>query len=88
MQGGDNTVDLPPAPNMLYVRNEDRPGMIGRVGTILGEAGVNIDDMDVGRDRSGAPSTMVLATKQPVDEAVLARLRAEPGIVAAQALAG
>jgi D-3-phosphoglycerate dehydrogenase len=86
VQVDDNTVDLPPAPNMLYVRNEDRPGMIGRVGTILGEAGVNIDDMDVGRDRSGAPSTMVLATKQPVDQAVLARLRSEPGIVAAQAL--
>ncbi|MPY94559.1 MAG: phosphoglycerate dehydrogenase [Acidimicrobiia bacterium] len=84
----DNTVDLPPAPNMLYVRNEDRPGMIGRVGTILGEAGVNIDDMDVGRDPSGEPSTMVLATKEPVDDKVLARLRAEPGIVSAQALLG
>ena len=35
--------------------------MIGRVGTILGEAGVNIDDMDVGRDPTGAPSTMVVA---------------------------
>jgi D-3-phosphoglycerate dehydrogenase len=82
----DSSVDLPPAPNMLYVRNEDRPGMIGRVGTILGEAGVNIDDMDVGRDLSGEPSTMLLATTAPVEDEVVAQLRAEPGIVAAQAL--
>ena len=64
---------------MLYVRNEDRPGMIGRVGTILGEAGVNIDDMDVGRDPSGEPSTMVLATTAPVPAEVVAQLRAEAG---------
>ena len=43
----DNSVDLPPAPFMLYVRNDDKPGMIGKVGTILGASGVNIDDMDV-----------------------------------------
>ena len=41
--------DVPPATNMLVVRNDDRPGMIGVVGTALGEAGVNIADMDVGR---------------------------------------
>jgi D-3-phosphoglycerate dehydrogenase len=45
----DHDVDMPPANHMLVVRNDDRPGMIGVVGTILGDAGVNIDDMDVGR---------------------------------------
>lgn len=77
----DNMVDLPPAANMLYVKNEDRPGMIGRVGTLLGEAGINIDDMDVGRDPHGEPSTMVVATSGPVPPEVVARLRAEPGIL-------
>ncbi|MDH4147414.1 MAG: ACT domain-containing protein, partial [Acidimicrobiia bacterium] len=76
------------AEHMLYVRNEDRPGMIGRVGTVLGDAGVNIDDMDVGRDPSGAPSTMVLATGAPVDGQVVAKLRAEPGIVSVHSLSG
>lgn len=84
----ENTVDLPASPNMLYVRNEDRPGMIGRVGTILGEAGINIDDMDVGRDPSGAPSTMLLATREPVPVGTVERLRAEPGIVSVHAIAG
>ena len=77
----ENAVDLPPARHMLYVRNDDRPGMIGRVGTILGEAGINITDMDVGRDPNGEPSTMVVATTQAVPSSVIDRLRAEDGIV-------
>jgi D-3-phosphoglycerate dehydrogenase len=84
----DNAVDLPPAPYMLYVRNEDEPGMIGKVGTILGAAGVNIDDMDVGRDPNGEPSTMVLATRGPVPAAVLEELRRQDGIVSVHPLQG
>lgn len=82
----DNIVDLPPAQNMLYVRNEDRPGMIGKVGTILGESSVNIDDMDVGRDPNGDASMMILATDRPVAPDVVQRLRATPGIVSAHAM--
>jgi len=84
----DNIVDIPPSLNMLYVRNEDRPGMIGKVGTILGESSVNIDDMDVGRDPKGEPSTMVVATNRPVPPEVVARLRATPGIVSVHVMAG
>ena len=46
----DHIVDLPPSSHMLVVRNDDTPGMIGTVGTILGDAGINIDDMDVGHE--------------------------------------
>jgi len=60
------SVDVPPAEHMLLVRNEDIPGMIGLVGTILGEGGINIDDMRVGRDRKGEPSIMVISTARPV----------------------
>src|SRR5581483_4680539 len=41
----DHAVDLPPARNLLVVRNDDRPGMIGFVGTALGDAGLNILNM-------------------------------------------
>ena len=44
----DHSVDVPPADHMLMVKNDDRPGVIGIVGTLLGNAGVNIADMDVG----------------------------------------
>jgi D-3-phosphoglycerate dehydrogenase len=84
----DNIVDIPPSMNMLYVRNEDRPGMIGRVGTILGESGVNIDDMDVGRDPTGEPSTMMIATDRPTPAEVVQRLRSTEGIVSVHALHG
>jgi D-3-phosphoglycerate dehydrogenase len=77
----EHTVDIPPARHMLVVRNDDRPGMIGVVGSRLGRAGVNISDMDVGRSLSGEAALMVLSTDQPVPDAVMAELRAEPGIL-------
>ena len=49
----DHIVDVPPSSHMLVVRNDDVPGMIGKVGTILGEAEVNVDDMDVGKTADG-----------------------------------
>ena len=82
----DHAVDVPPASHMLVVRNEDRPGMIGRVGTILGDAGVNIADMDVGRGPSGERALMVLTIDSPAPAEVVSVLRAEPGILDAKAI--
>jgi D-3-phosphoglycerate dehydrogenase len=88
----DHTCNVPPAEQMLVVRNDDRPGMIGLVGTLLGDAGVNIADMDVGRHLPDGSSVqpgsavMVLATGGPVPTELLARLRAQPGIVSVHPL--
>jgi D-3-phosphoglycerate dehydrogenase len=82
----DHTVDLPPASHMLVVRNDDRPGMIGVVGVTLGEAGVNIADMDVGQSPSGTSALMVLATAEAVPAEVQDRLRASGGIVSVHAI--
>ncbi len=76
----DHTVDLPPAAHMLVVRNDDRPGVIGRVGTILGEAEVNITDMNVGRSRDDVGALMVIATGQPVPADVAQRLVDADGV--------
>ncbi|CAN5689991.1 phosphoglycerate dehydrogenase [soil metagenome] len=76
----DHAVDLPPADNMVVVRNDDRPGVIGLVGTIVGEAGVNIADMVVGRSPEGASALMVLATDRPLPADAQERLRAAAGI--------
>jgi D-3-phosphoglycerate dehydrogenase / 2-oxoglutarate reductase len=78
----DHTVEVPPAPHMLVVRNDDRPGMIGVVGTVLGSAGVSISSMAVGPSRqAGATSAlMVLALGEPAPDDVLALLRADEGI--------
>ena len=77
----DHTVDVPPARHMVVVRNDDRPGMIGTVGTLLGNAGVNIADMDVGQSASGDTALMVLATSQSVTPEVVELLLAAGGIL-------
>lgn len=77
----DHTVDIPPARHMVVVRNDDRPGMIGFVGTTVGRAGINISDMDVGRSSSGVAALMVLSTDQPLPAEVVAELRASDGIL-------
>jgi D-3-phosphoglycerate dehydrogenase len=82
----DHLVDIPPARHMVVVRNDDRPGMIGFVGTRLGQAGINISDMDVGRSPAGEAALMVLSTDQPLPEGVLADLRTQPGILHVHAL--
>jgi D-3-phosphoglycerate dehydrogenase / 2-oxoglutarate reductase len=82
----DHSVDLPPSSHMLVVRNDDEPGMIGRVGTILGEAGVNIADMDVGTNAQGAAALMAISTYSAVPSAVVDRLREEPGVLDARAI--
>ena len=77
----DHVTDVPPADNMLVVRNDDRPGVIGLVGTLLGNAGVNIADMDVGRALTPGTALMVIAPTAEVTADVLAQLRAAPGII-------
>ena len=66
---------------MLVVRNDDRPGVIGRVGTILGDAGVNIADMDVGRSAGGASALMVVSTTEPVPDRTRQQLESADGVL-------
>ena len=77
----DHSVDVPPADHMLVVRNDDRPGMIAVVAQALADAGINIDDMHLGRSTtSGDASLMVLATSPAVPREVADALRATDGI--------
>ncbi len=82
----DHSVDLPPSSHMLVVRNADEPGRIGRVGSILGDAGVNIADMDVGTNAEGAAALMAISTYSAVGSDVVERLRSEPGVLDARAI--
>ncbi len=81
-------VDVPPADHMLLISNDDRPGVIGAVGTILGDAAVNIADMDVGRVERPGSAVMLIATGSEVDPAILDALRAAPGVSSVIALEG
>ncbi len=72
-------MDMVPAGQMLLLQNEDRPGMIGLVGSVFGEAGVNIADMTISRRDSTA--LMLLKLDGEPGAAVLETLRSQPGIL-------
>jgi D-3-phosphoglycerate dehydrogenase len=84
----DHTFDVPPADYMLMVKNDDRPGVIGVVGTLLGNAGVNIADMDVGRAQTPGTAVMLIAPTSEVPADVVAALREAPGILSVNVMAG
>jgi D-3-phosphoglycerate dehydrogenase len=69
------------APRMLFIRNEDKPGFIGRFGTLMGEAGLNIATLNLGRDRPGGDAICMVAIDEPASDEVLARIRALPQVV-------
>jgi D-3-phosphoglycerate dehydrogenase len=71
---------------MLVVHNDDTPGVIGRVGTVLGDAGINISNMDVGQSPSGEAALMAIATETPVPADVVERVVAQPGVQSARAI--
>ena len=71
-------VDAEFAPNMIYVRNDDKPGFIGRFGTLLGEAGVNVATFALGRDRPGGDAICFVSVDQPVSAELLRADRGDP----------
>jgi D-3-phosphoglycerate dehydrogenase len=71
---------------LIYLSNEDRPGFIGRVAGLLGDAGVNIATLALGRDRPGGSAVALVAVDEPVPEAVITAAAALPGVRFAAAL--
>jgi len=83
----DHAVEVPPAPNMLIVHNDDRVGMIAMVSAALAAAEVNIANMALGRSPAGETAVMVLATDAPVPAVVMRSLASQPGILDVHAVA-
>lgn len=76
---------LPTGP-MLLVFNKDVPGVIGALGTALGQAGVNISRMTVGREEESNQNIILLSTDQLISQELLQKVRALENIDAAQGL--
>ncbi|MBA3810847.1 MAG: phosphoglycerate dehydrogenase, partial [Caulobacteraceae bacterium] len=74
------------APAMLYVNNLDRPGFIGALGVMLGEAGVNIATFNLGRVAAGDDAIALVGVDQAPDEALIAKIRALPHVKEARVL--
>ncbi|TML69404.1 MAG: phosphoglycerate dehydrogenase [Actinobacteria bacterium] len=70
-------IDIELASDMVFLRYDDMPGVIGRVGTMFGAAGVNIANMAVSRTKEGGKALMVFSIDCPCPPALAERLRAE-----------
>jgi len=68
-------IDAEVGAHMLYSTNDDRAGIIGTLGRVLGENGVNIANFTLGRTEKGKNAIALLYVDEPVSEAVLAQLR-------------
>ncbi|HYL36308.1 MAG TPA: phosphoglycerate dehydrogenase [Bryobacteraceae bacterium] len=66
--------------NLIFMQNEDVPGVIGYIGDVLGKNGINIATFSLGRKKAGAEAVAVVQTDQPVQDAVLTELRKNPAI--------
>jgi len=74
------SLERPLAGHMLITHHQDRPGIVGRIGTILGRYEVNIAGMQVGRHRRGGEAIMVLNVDDPIPEEALAEILTIPHI--------
>jgi len=72
-------LDLKPGGPVLVMFYPDRPGMVGKFGTILGNANINIAGMDVAREKKHGRACVVLAVDDPVPEDILEEIRKATG---------
>jgi D-3-phosphoglycerate dehydrogenase len=81
------TLEASFAPHLLYVTNEDKPGFIGRLGTLLGDAKVNIANFNLGRAAAGGDAIALVEVDGTLKEDTLAAIRALPLVKQAKSLA-
>jgi D-3-phosphoglycerate dehydrogenase len=79
-------LELAPAGHLLLFANEDTPGVIGRIGTLLGDNRVNIGGMQLGRTAGSKDALAVLAVDSAIPESVMGAIRALPFIRRARQL--
>lgn len=73
-------VDVAPEGNIILVSHNDKPGIVGRLGSVLGDSGTNIATMQVGRKVVGGPAIMVLTVDKPVPPETMQQLSQLPDI--------
>ncbi|SDG86442.1 phosphoglycerate dehydrogenase [Roseospirillum parvum] len=82
----DIPVEAELAPNMIYMVNEDTPGIIGRLGSALAEAGINIASFHLGRQTVGGQAICLVQVDGPVSAPVIESLNAMPHVLMARPL--
>ncbi|MBY0610701.1 MAG: phosphoglycerate dehydrogenase [Beijerinckiaceae bacterium] len=80
------TVDAEFAPHMIYVRNADKPGFIGKFGSVLGDAGVNVATFSLGRETQGGDAICFAAVDEAISAETLAAIESIPMVKRARRL--
>ena len=86
IQVKDINMEAELTPSMLYVTNEDKPGHIGRLGTLLGKLGINIANFNLGRVDVGSDAIALVSIDGTLTEPQLAEIAALEGVKQAKAL--
>ncbi|MGB3768465.1 MAG: phosphoglycerate dehydrogenase [Phormidesmis sp.] len=73
-------INVPPTKYMLFTLHRDMPGIIGKIGSLLGSFNVNIASMQVGRKIVRGDAVMVLSIDDPLPEGIITEIKKEPGI--------
>ncbi|MEM7771682.1 MAG: phosphoglycerate dehydrogenase [Cyanobacteria bacterium P01_A01_bin.37] len=73
-------INVPPNPYMLFTVHRDMPGIIGKIGSLLGSFNVNIASMQVGRKIVRGDAVMVLSIDDPLPDGILTEITKVPGI--------
>jgi len=79
-------LDMPLEGDFLLTKHDDMPGMIGKIGTLLGQRGINIARMGVGRADKGGKALMLISVDQEVGKKVVEEFRALPNFKDARSL--
>lgn len=73
-------VNIRPFGHMIVTQHQDAPGIVGKVGTLLGDNGINIAGMHVGRESAGGRAVMVLLTDDSISPNLMEQIRAAKGM--------
>jgi D-3-phosphoglycerate dehydrogenase len=84
VQVDDFPMEAVPEGDMLVLMNNDKPGVIGGIGTLLGQNGVNIARMQFGREKQGGLAMSVVSIDSPLSDELMAKVRKLPNVLSAK----
>jgi D-3-phosphoglycerate dehydrogenase len=81
IQVDDFPMETVPEGDMLVLMNNDKPGVIGGIGMLMGQNGINIARMQFGRESQGGLAMSVVSIDSPVSDAVMAKIKQLPNVL-------
>jgi D-3-phosphoglycerate dehydrogenase / 2-oxoglutarate reductase len=84
IQVDDFPMETVPEGDMLVLMNNDKPGVIGGIGTLMGQSGVNIARMQFGRDKQGGLAMSIVSVDSPISDELMNKVRKLPNVLSAK----